>query len=226
MAALADWAAANPGRFTYPAPPDFHGTTFLKQVLHALVDDPAILQTPPDDAGFGASADALLTWLDALHPNLWRAGAAFPQNEAAMRQLLDDGEIDIGFSFNPGAASAAIEQGLLPETVRSFVLDGGTIGNTHFVAIPFNANAPEAAMVVANFLLSPEAQLRKQYPALWGDPTVLDLGKLSPGDRASFDAQPRGIATLAPEALGPVLPEPHPDWMIRIEAAWRERYGS
>lgn len=226
IAALADWAAANPGRFSYPAPPDFHGTTFLKQALHALIDDPAVLQAAPDDATFESAADALLAFLDSLHPNLWRQGAAFPQNEAAMRQLLDDGELDIGFSFNPGTASASIEQGLLPGTVRSFVLEGGTIGNTHFVAIPFNANAPEAAMVVANFLMSPEAQLRKQDPALWGDPTVLDPLKLAPDDRAAFDAQPRGIATLAPESLGPVLPEPHPDWMTRIEAAWRERYGS
>jgi putative thiamine transport system substrate-binding protein len=32
-AELLDWARRNPGRFTYPAPPAFHGTTFLKQVL-------------------------------------------------------------------------------------------------------------------------------------------------------------------------------------------------
>jgi putative thiamine transport system substrate-binding protein len=226
IAALVDWAAAHPGRFTYPAPPDFHCTTFLKQALYALIDDPAVLQTAPDDASFARAADPLFAFLDSLHPNLWRQGAAFPQNEAALRQLLDDGEIDIGFSFNPGTASASIEQGLLPESVRSFVLDGGTIGNTHFVAIPFNASAREGAMVVANFLLSPEAQLRKQDPVLWGDPTVLALASLSAEDRAAFENQPRGIATLPPDALGPVLPEPHPDWMTRIEEAWRGRYGS
>jgi putative thiamine transport system substrate-binding protein len=30
--ALLDWATAHPGRFTYPAPPDFVGSTFLKHV--------------------------------------------------------------------------------------------------------------------------------------------------------------------------------------------------
>ena len=36
MAALLAWAEAHPGRFTYPAPPDFTGTTFLKQALYEL----------------------------------------------------------------------------------------------------------------------------------------------------------------------------------------------
>ena len=33
IADFLDWAAANEGRFSYPAPPDFIGSTFLKQVL-------------------------------------------------------------------------------------------------------------------------------------------------------------------------------------------------
>jgi putative thiamine transport system substrate-binding protein len=80
-------------------------------------------------------------------------------------------------------------------------------------------------MVVADFLLSPEAQLRKQDPSVWGDPTVLAMDKLTPADRDRFAALPLGIATLPPAALGPVLLEPHPSWMTRLEAAWRQRYA-
>jgi putative thiamine transport system substrate-binding protein len=225
MAALLVWAEAHPGRFTYPAPPDFTGSTFLKQALYGLTPDAARLQQPATDADFAAATAPLWPWLDRLHPHLWRGGATFPANDQAQRQLLDDGEIDISLSFNPGEASSAIAQGLLPDTVRTYVLDGGTIGNTHFVAIPFNANAKEAAMVVADFLLSPEAQLRKQDPSVWGDPTVLAMDKLTPADRDRFAALPLGIATLPPAALGPVLLEPHPSWMTRLEAAWRQRYA-
>lgn len=225
--AFAGWAAAHPGRFTYPAPPDFIGSTFLKQALYALTPDPArLLHAPADDAGFAAATAPLWRFLDALHPHLWRGGEAFPQTGQAQRQLLDDGAIDISLSFNPGEASSAIAQGLLPDTVRTYVLDGGTIGNTHFVAIPFNARAKEGAMVVADFLMSPEAQLRKQDAAIWGDPTVLAMDKLTAEQRAAFAAQERGPATLPPEALGRALPEPHPAWMTRIEAEWRKRYGS
>ena len=36
---LLAWAKENPGRFTYPQPPDFVGTSFLKQVLTEVVAD-------------------------------------------------------------------------------------------------------------------------------------------------------------------------------------------
>lgn len=225
--ALLDWARSNPGRFTYPAPPDFIGTTFLKQALHDLTEEPAVLQAAPvDDASFAAVTAPLWSFLDALHPALWRQGKTFPQSAQAQRQLLDDGAVDISLSFNPGEASSAIAQGLLPDTVRTYVLEGGTIANTHFLAIPFNASAPEGAMVVADFLMSPEAQLRKQDPDVWGDPTVLSLDKLTPAEREAFARQPRGVATLPPDALGTALPEPHPEWMTRIEEEWLKRYGS
>src|SRR5262245_18358718 len=225
MAALLTWAQANPSRFTYPAPPDFIGSTFLKQALYELAADSTVLQKPATDVNFATVTEPLWAWLDKLHPLLWRQGQSFPQNAEAQRQLLDDGEIDITLSFNPGEASSEIAQGLLPETVRSYVLEGGTIGNTHFLAIPFNASAKEAAMVTADFLLSPEAQLRKQDPAIWGDPTVLAMDKLDPADRDEFAALPLGIATLSPEELGLSLPEPHPSWMTRIEQEWRQRYA-
>ncbi|HEY7687623.1 MAG TPA: ABC transporter substrate-binding protein, partial [Dongiaceae bacterium] len=225
MKALLAWAESNPGRFTYPAPPDFIGSTFLKQALYELTPDAALLQQPATDSNFGAATAALWAWLDKLHPFLWRGGESFPQNSQMQRQLLDDGEIDITLTFNPGEASSAIVQGLLPDTVRSYVLEGGTIGNTHFLAIPFNANAKDGAMVAADFLLSPEAQLRKQDPAVWGDPTVLAMDKLDAADREKFAALPLGVATLPPAELGPALLEPHPSWMTRLEQAWRERYA-
>ena len=106
------------------------------------------------------------------------------------------------------------------------MLDNGTIGNTHFVAIPYNASAKAGAQVVANFLLGPEAQARKQNPEHWGDDTVLAMGKLSAEQRRLFDALPKGPATLSPDELGPTLLEPHPSWMTRIETAWLERYGN
>jgi putative thiamine transport system substrate-binding protein len=223
---LLDWAKAHPGRFTYPAPPDFLGSTFLKQVLIELAPDPAFLQAPVEsDSQVEQVVRPLWQYLDALHPHLWRGGKGFPASGPAQRQLLDDGEVDITLSFYPSEASSAIANDLLPETARTFVLDKGTIGNTHFVAIPFNAKAVEGALVVTNFLMSPEAQAVKQSPEAWGDDTVLALSKLSDGDRQLFATLPRGDATLSPEELGPTLLEPHPSWMTRIEAEWQQRYA-
>ena len=226
MSEFLTWAEAHPGRFTYPAPPDFIGSTFLKQVLIEATLEPGLLQAPaPGEAAFEAATAALWHYLDRLHPHLWRGGKIFPATGAAQRQLLDDGEVDITISFYPLETSSFIAKGLLPESARVFVLDGGTIGNVHFVAIPFNARSKEAAMVVANFLMSPEAQARKQDIDAWGDFTVLDMAKLAPVDRRRFDELPRGAATLSPEELGPTLLEPHPSWMTRIEAEWQKRYS-
>jgi putative thiamine transport system substrate-binding protein len=223
--AILEWAKANPGRFTYPQPPDFTGSTFLKQALHELAPDPAVLQRPAAEAEFAGLSAPLWAYLDALHPALWRGGKAFPKTAPEQRQLLDDGEIDLSMSFDPLEAASSIKAGLLPETARVHTLERGTIGNTHFVAIPFNAAHKEGAMVLADFLLTPEAQARKQDPRHWGSYTVLDLDRLTAEQRALFDAIPDDPAAPDPEELGVPLPEPHPSWMERIEAEWQKRYA-
>jgi putative thiamine transport system substrate-binding protein len=222
---LLEWARENPGRFSYPQPPDFTGSSFLKQVLSELVEDSSVLLAPVEEASFDEVTAPLFAYLDTLNPLLWRGGRAFPQNYPAMKQMLADNEADIIFAFNPAEASSAIRNGELPDTVRSFTFPGGTLGNTHFVAIPYNASAKAGALVAADFLLSPEAQARKQDPAIWGDPTVLALDKLDAADRTLFNALDLGVATLGPEELGPTIDEPHPSWMERIEEEWVQRYG-
>ena len=149
----------------------------------------------------------------------------FPANEPALGQLLADAEIDISFAFNPGRASAEIAAGNLADTVRTFVLSGGTIGNASFVAIPFNAAHQAGAMVVADLLLDPEVQARAQDPGVLGFQTVLNMAALGPEDRARFDGLALGVATLSPAALGPVLLEPHASWMTQVSADWIARYG-
>ncbi len=223
---LLKWAQKNPGRFSYPQPPDFTGLSFLKQVLSEMVADRTVLQKPVNESSFEDVAAPLFKYLDALNPLLWRGGKAFPQNYPAMKQLLADGEVDIIFAFNPGEASSAIASGELPDTVRPFVFPAGTLANTHFVAIPYNAAAKAGALVLADFLMSPEAQARKQDPNIWGDPTVLAVSKLSPNDQERFRKLELGIATPKPEELGPAIDEPHPSWMERLEVEWKRRYGA
>ncbi|MFQ1702781.1 ABC transporter substrate-binding protein [Loktanella agnita] len=225
MHAILEWSTANPGRFTYPQPPDFLGTTFLKQALVDLLDDPSVLQAAATDDTYAEVTAPLWAYLDTLTPTLWRQGRAYPATGPAQLQLIADGEVDLAISFSPGEATAAIANYQLPDTVRTFVLDGGTIGNASFVAIPYNSGSKAGAMIVANFLMSPEAQLRAQNPEILGYGTVLDMDALSAEDRAGFDALELGIATLSPAELGTVQDEPHPSWMTRIADDWATRYG-
>ena len=225
MEPLGDWIDANPGRFTYPQPPDYLGLTFLKQILYTSMKDPAKLLAPVDPATWEADTEGLWWALDYMHPAMWRQGKAFPANEPAMGQLLADAEVDISFTFNPGRASAEIAAGNLPDTVRTFVPSGGTIGNASFVAIPFNAANQAGAIVVADLLLDPEVQARAQDPAVLGFQTVLNMAALGAADRARFDALSLGVATLSPADLGTVLLEPHASWATALSAEWITRYG-
>ena len=225
MQQLLNYAIENPGRVSYPEPPQFLGTTFLKQALIETTHYPDALSKPVTDVDFEQVTKSLWAFLDKLHPNAWRAASSFPSSSEQMMRLLDDQEIDLALSFDVSAASVQIDQGNLSDTVRSYVFDKGTIGNTHFVAIPFNSSATAAAKVVANFLLSPEAQIKKQNPTTWGDLSVLSYQKLSASDKDKFDNFPRGIATLTLEELGESLPEPHVSWVEALEKEWRKRYA-
>jgi putative thiamine transport system substrate-binding protein len=224
-AALLAWAAANPGRLAHPTVRNFLGSTFLKQALYELAPDRAVLQQPATDATFAAATAPLWAWYGQLRPNLWRKGQQFPDSGPAIRTLMYDGEVDITLSFNPAEASTSIANGLLPPTVRTTVMAAGSIGNTSFVAIPYNAANRDGAQVVANFLLSPEAQAKAQDPRMMGAPSVLDIAALPPAERQRFDDLPRGVATLGNADLGRILPEPHPSWMSRLTAEWERRYS-
>ena len=225
MAELLNFAKAHPGRITYPEPPQFLGSTFLKQALYELTAYRQALSQPADSVNFDTVTAPLWAYLDQLHKVAWRNGQTFPSSSEEMMRLLDDREIDVALSFDISAASVQIDQGNLPDTVRSYVFTNGTIGNTHFLAIPYNSSATAGAQVVANFLLSPEAQIKKQMPTIWGDLSVLSYAKLSPAEQAQFDEIPRGIATLSIEELGQTLPEPHSSWMGALETEWRKRYA-
>lgn len=226
MREILAWAEANPGRFTYPQPPDFLGTTFLKQALVDLTADPSVLAEPVSEENYATVTTPLWAYLDQLTPLLWREGRAYPQTGPSQLQLMNDDEISLAISFSPGEASTAIANYQLPDSVRTFVLEKGTIGNASFVAIPYNSGSKAAAMVVANFLMSPEAQLRAQDPEVLGYGTVLDMLKLPVQDRAAFRTLDLGIATLTPEELGRAQAEPHPSWMTRISEDWVARYGT
>ena len=219
---LLAFAKANPGRVSYPRPPNFHGSTFVKQALVDLNKDRTALYQPVTQETLAKATAPLWAYLDALHPHLWRAGKQFPNTAAAMLQMMADGELLMALTFNPNEAANEIAAKRLPTSVMSYQFTSGTIGNTHFLAIPVNARAPAGAQVFINFLLGAQAQARKADIAIWGDPTVLAPGKLPAAQRAMFAAKP------LPGQLGttaPAIAEPHGSWVDPIEKEWIKRYG-
>lgn len=199
--------------------------TFVKQALIETTQANPALYQDVSQADFDQVTAPLWQYLDQLHPLMWRKGQTFVVSQAQLKAKLNDGEISIAFSFNPNDAANSISNGELPDSIKSYVHSSGSLGNTHFVAIPFNASQQAAAQVFANFLLSPEAQARKADPTIWGDPSVLSVAKLAPEHKKMFDQLQRHPASLSELELGTILLEPHPSWVSKLEQAWLARYG-
>ena len=220
---LLNWIRSHPGRFAYPAPPDFTGSVFVRHIFYHVSGGAQRWQGPMDQAAFDQAASDTYRVLKELAPSLWRQGQTYPESPVRMNTLFADGEVDFSFSYHQAEASRNILDGLFPDTVRTYVFDEGTIANTHFVAIPFNAADTAGAMVVANFLLSPEAQLKKAAPDVWGDFPIIDPARLPAEWRKRFDARPLGAATLSDTELqSHQLPEPPSEILIQLEKGWQQ----
>lgn len=209
---LLSYANAYPNRLSYPRPPEFHGTSFLKALLIELTDNDPSLSQPVEQNDFALITQPLWQYLDAFHKVAWRQGKQFPSSSSEMTQLLDDGQIDLAITFNPNAVFSAQATGKLAPSTATYAMNAGALSNIHFLAIPWNANASEGAQVVINFLLSPEAQSRKGDLNIWGDPSVLENQYL------------QGSAKNT--KLFKSIAEPHPSWQVALEKEWLQRYGN
>jgi len=223
-AELAGWVQMNPGRFTYPAPPDFHGNRFVKQAFYELTGGPDRWINGFDAAGYAEASPAVWAYLEEMKPYLWREGTTYPASIAELSRLFANGEIDFTFTQLPAGIQADVAAGILPATSRPFVFDTGTIGDNHYLAIPTNAAHPEAAMVMANLVLEPDLQAAKLAPDNgWGDGLGLSISLLDGDDRLRIEAVLTNLGDLAldPGRLESVrLPEIAADYTLALERDW------
>ncbi|WP_404401892.1 ABC transporter substrate-binding protein [Idiomarina seosinensis] len=200
------YAERNPGQLSYPKPPEFHGTTFLKALLLSLSDDIDAYQQPVSAVDAESLTRPLWRYLERLHPLLWRQGQNFPSSAAQMRNWFANGSLDIAVSFNPNEVQTLVQQGRIPSGSRRLMLGQAAITNHHYLAVPSSAAAKEAARRVIEFMLSESAQERKARLDGWGDPAVIKL----PGNDS-----PELLLTAA---------DFHASWQTYLEQAWLERF--
>lgn len=227
MAGLIDWIKANPGQFTYPAPPDFTGSVFVRHVFYHAAGGPDALLGPFDQAKFDEVAPKAWAILNEIEPFLWRAGATYPTTVTQLNELFANGEVAFTFNYDPSQFGIAVQAGIYPETVRSYGLEDGTIGNTNYTLIPFNSPNKAAAMVAQNVLLSGEAQLEKAKTEVWGAAPAIEISRTSPEVQAGFAAVEGHPSVVSAEDLAKAaLPELQADWLIAIEAGWKANVGN
>ncbi|MBA2638124.1 MAG: ABC transporter substrate-binding protein [Solirubrobacterales bacterium] len=196
---LLAYARKHPGRFSYPAPPDFTGSAFVRQAVAAKGEQ------------------AAFAYLKELRPFLYRRGATYPKSETELSRLFGDAEVDFAMSYDPAFVNSEVRKGQFPSTARPFRLGDGSLQNTSFVTIPAAAAHPEGAQVIADLLLSPQLQATKADPSSLGNPTVLDLDRL--GDRRALFAGTAGSRYVLADP-GRSLPELRADRVEALEQRW------
>jgi putative spermidine/putrescine transport system substrate-binding protein len=215
FAELPAFVKAHPGQFTIPN--EFTGMTLLKSWMMALAGDPKLFQGKFNEVVYQKWSGELWKQLNASKPYFWKQGQTFPEQLAPLHQLFANGEVAFTFSCNDAEVDNKVNQGTFPATARAYVPVPGTIQNSHYLGIVRHARHPEAAMLVVNFLISPEAQLKKMDPNVWGDHTVLNLQALPATQRQQFEQLPSRRYAPKREAIQRLaLPEPDPEYMTRL----------
>lgn len=220
FADLKTWIRKHPGRFTHDQ--QFTGVAFLTALMYSLSGGAEKFEGGFRPALYDTASARVFGWLDDVRPNLWRGGRNYPLGVAEMHRLFANDEIDFTMSYNQNEVVTKIRQRVLPPTAHALVITDGTLANAHYVGIPFNSPNPAGAMVVANFLLSPEAQYEKLRPEIWGDETVLDGAKLTSDWRIRFEslaADPHAVPPV--ELARHAVPEVAPQYREHLAADWK-----
>ncbi len=222
LAGVLDWAQAHPGRFTYPAPPDFTGSVFVREVLASVSGGAENVPTQFSEGDHDKLTPALFDRLHAIAPSLWREGTTYPQTSSELDDLFAGGQVDMTMTYGPATLTDLVARGTYPPQTKVLLLDEGTVGNASFLAIPSTSGQSAGARVVANLALSPEQQLAAARPDVWGQFTVLDVERLSPADREAFGALPSSPVVPTYDVLSRnAHPELSAQWVGPLDEGWR-----
>ena len=222
FAELAQWIHAHPGRFTHDQA--FTGVTFLKELMYALNGGVKPFQGGFNEQTYVDASTRVWRWLDDVRGDFWRAGRTYPAGVAELHRLFANGEVDFTMSNNQNEVITKVRQGILPASSRALVMRDGTIANAHYLGIPLSAPHAAAAMIVANFLLSAEAQYEKQRPEVWADGTVLSMQRLSADWQTKFAVLTREANAIPQDTLSKYArSEVAPEYHERLSADWRTR---
>jgi putative spermidine/putrescine transport system substrate-binding protein len=219
---LKEWMKENPGKFTYPEPTDFTGNVFLRHLLYETIGGPEpLLEKGFDEEFVNEQAKQMWSYLTEIEPYLWRHGETYPQSLTDLDRLYSQGEVWMTMGYNEARAESLIQDGTFPESTKTFVLESGSIGNTHFLSIPFNSPNKAGALAAINYMLSPEAQLAKMDPSMWGENMALDPTKLTEEHAQWLAEVNRGASVLPAETLQEhLLPEVDVQYVEWIKEKW------
>lgn len=210
----------HPGTFTISN--DFSGMTLLKCFLAELSGSPEGLNGPFSEEKYEELSTELWDYINRIKPYFWKEGTTFPKEATKMDQMFASGELWLGYGYGEGGIEDKVLQGLFPTSTRVYAWENGTIRNANYLGIPYNSGNKAGALQVINFLLSPEAQLKKLDPEGMNANTILSIEKLPQEWKEQFENVPeRKYGMEMAEMDGKDIPEPAPEYMIRLYEEFR-----
>lgn len=222
MPALLEWIEANPGRFTYPAPPDFTGSVFVREALYATAGGYANVPAEFSQEAYDELTPPLWEALNGIKGSLWRSGETYPKDSTQLDELFAAGQVDFTMTYGPATLTELVANGTFPATTTVLTLEEGTVGNASFLAIPVTSGNSAGAKVVADLALSPAQQAAKADPDVWGQFTALDIASLPAAEAAAFAALPESPVVPPYEVLSRnANPELGAAWVPALDEGWR-----
>ncbi|MBT2160359.1 ABC transporter substrate-binding protein [Zobellia barbeyronii] len=218
---LKNFIKEHPGTFTISN--DFTGMTLLKSFMAELGGGPNVLDGAFDENKYKQLSQKLWKFINDNKQYFWKEGSTFPKEQSKMNQLYANGELLIAYGFNEGGIEDKVLTGLYPESTKGYAWSNGTIRNSNYLGILYNSPEKAGAMQVINFLLSPEAQLKKADAKGMDSNTVLAMDKLDTEWKDKFlDARKRQYGPTLKELEVNAIAEPAPEYMIRLYEDFRK----
>ena len=210
----------NPGTFTISN--DFTGMTLLKSFMAELGGSPKSLEGEFDQEKYDRLSTKLWDFINQNKKYFWKSGETFPKEQTKMKQLFANGELKIAYGYGEGGIEENVRSGLFPNTVKGYAWDNGTIKNSNYLGILQNAPQKAAAMQVINFLISPEAQLKKASPEGMNANMVLDIDRLPEAyQKLHAETKTRKYGPSMDDLKEHVIQEPAPEYMIKLYEDFR-----
>lgn len=222
---LLEFCKAHPGQVTYPAPPDFTGSAFVRTIIYDLCGYEQFQTMEPNKEKVTQAIQPALDYLNKLKPYLWNEGKTYPDSLPTLANMYSNGEVLMTMSYSPYVLATENAQVTFPKSSQTHVFTKGTIGNTNYIAIAQNAPHKAAALLAINEILNPQTQL-SMYEHLKTLP-VIDTNKLDAQEKAQFDKVDHGKGTLSQqELLDHRVPETPAQLVPLIEEIWTEHVGT
>lgn len=226
---LQQFLAENKKVFTYADPTsDKTGAEFYRSIVLSMLseeDRKMVIRGEVTSEELKVMVKPAIDYLMAIDPYLLKNQGKYFKRQSDIDAKFKAGELYFSMTRDFGGVEDMIDEELYPDGAKSFILESGTISDTLYLAVPFNAANKSGALVALNDMLSFDHQLTMYDPKELGLLTIFDLGLLSEEDAMSFEDAPIKRSTMTVEALQAArYPEVPMSVQAMLNDIWKEHF--